>query len=312
MLRLSPKGQQPKRGASDDVASIDKHCRNDAGGSSPKKQPRPPGGLIQPWTSGSRQRWTGARRSACSPTRRPDGSPRRFGNTPPPARPHPSQVASRCSSPWCWPTCAREAQHRERISALRSEAGRRGGRPARTAKQATAFHPKLPKASKASQNPESRTKDPRGKKPRFQRKRRGARRAAQPPPRRSSPSRSTTDRNGLSAPNSPASGASSIPPWTWTRRCAPCAAAARQPQPPQDRARHRALCRRLLAREQDRGGAGGAGAGYGAGGAGGYARGPKRVQEQMYEQRRYDPAEFDELSPEQLEWLEKGGDGDER
>ena len=212
MLRLSPKGQQPKRGASDDVASIDKHCRNDAGGSSPKKQPRPPGGLIQPWTSGSRQRWTGARRSACSPTRRPDGSPRRSGNTPPPARPHPSQVASRCSSPWCWPTCA--ARH-STASASPPCAARPAGAaaaPARTAKQATAFHPKLPKASKASQNPESRTKDPRGKKPRFQRKRRGARRAAQPPPRRSSPSRSTTDRNGLSAPNSPPSGASFTPP----------------------------------------------------------------------------------------------------
>ena len=54
------------------------------------------------------------------------------------------------------------------------------------------------------------------------------------------------------------------------------------------------------------------GGGAGGFGAGGFVRGPKRVQEQMYEQRRYDPNEFGELSPEQLEWLEKGGDGDER
>ena len=58
------------------------------------------------------------------------------------------------------------------------------------------------------------------------------------------------------------------------------------------------------------GGAGGSGSGFGGGA--GYARGPKRVQEQMYGQRTYDPAEFGELSPEQLEWLNRGGGEDER
>jgi len=57
------------------------------------------------------------------------------------------------------------------------------------------------------------------------------------------------------------------------------------------------------------GGAGGSGGGFGGAG---YARGPKRVQEQMYGQRTYDPAEFGELSPEQLEWLNRGGGEDER
>lgn len=64
------------------------------------------------------------------------------------------------------------------------------------------------------------------------------------------------------------------------------------------------------------GGAGGSGGGVGRGGGfgggAGYARGPKRVQEQMYRQRTYDPAEFGELSPEQLEWLNRGGGEDER
>ena len=67
------------------------------------------------------------------------------------------------------------------------------------------------------------------------------------------------------------------------------------------------------------GGAGGSGGGVGRGGGfgGGFggagsARGPKRVQEQMYGQRTYDPAEFGELSPEQLEWLNRGGGEDER
>ena len=58
------------------------------------------------------------------------------------------------------------------------------------------------------------------------------------------------------------------------------------------------------------GGAGGNSGGFGGGA--GYARGPKRVQEQMYGQRTYDPAEFGELSPEQLEWLNRGGGEDER
>ena len=62
------------------------------------------------------------------------------------------------------------------------------------------------------------------------------------------------------------------------------------------------------------GGGGGRGGGFGGGfgGGAGYARGPKRVQEQMYGQRTYDPAEFGELSPEQLEWLNRGGGEDER
>lgn len=60
-------------------------------------------------------------------------------------------------------------------------------------------------------------------------------------------------------------------------------------------------------------GGGGRGGGFGGGfGGAGYARGPKRVQEQMYGQRTYDPAEFGELSPEQLEWLNRGGGEDER
>lgn len=58
------------------------------------------------------------------------------------------------------------------------------------------------------------------------------------------------------------------------------------------------------------GGSGGSGGGFGGGA--GYARGPKRVQEQMYGQRTYDPTEFGELSPEQLEWLNRGGGEDER
>ena len=66
----------------------------------------------------------------------------------------------------------REAEHRERISALRSEAGRK-------AKQATACPPKPTKATKARQNPEKRRTEPRRKS-----QRRGARRAAGPPPRR--------------------------------------------------------------------------------------------------------------------------------
>lgn len=58
------------------------------------------------------------------------------------------------------------------------------------------------------------------------------------------------------------------------------------------------------------GGAGGSSGGFGGGA--GYARGPKRVQEQMYGQRTYDPAESGRLSPEQLEWLNRGGGEDER
>lgn len=258
----------------------------------------------------------------------------------------------------------REAEHRERISALRSEAGRRGGRPRAESKTSNGLSPK------ADESNQSETE-----------------------------SRKEKDRTQTKEPETGCAeggGAASTPVITlplndgseWPVD-ADLAGQWRELYPAVDveqalrsmrgwllanRTRRKTargierFAAAWLAREQDRGGggfggfgggvgggvgaggsggagvgggggaggAGGSGGGVGAGGGGiggaggaggsgggvgrgggfgggaGYARGPKRVQEQMYGQRTYDPAEFGELSPEQLEWLNRGGGEDER
>lgn len=246
----------------------------------------------------------------------------------------------------------REAEHRERISALRSEAGRRGGRPRAESKTSNGLSPK------ADESNQSETE-----------------------------SRKEKDRTQTKEPEAGCAeggGAASTPVITlplndgseWPVD-ADLAGQWRELYPAVDveqalrsmrgwllanRTRRKTargierFAAAWLAREQDRGGGGvggfggGVGGGVGAGGGGvgggggaggsgggvgrgggfgggfggaggsgggfgggaGYARGPKRVQEQMYGQRTYDPAEFGELSPEQLEWLNRGGGEDER
>lgn len=211
----------------------------------------------------------------------------------------------------------REAQHRERVSAVRSEAGRRGGRPRAESKTSNGFSDKADESEKESRTQNER---PKREEPQNQPQDMGSAEggAAASPPLISLPLNDGSDW--------PVS-AELARQWRELYPAVDVDQALRSMRGWLLANRNRRKTARgierfaaaWLAREQDRGGSGvgggfgGAGGAGGAGGfAGGFARGPKRVQEQMYEQRRYNPDEFGELSPEQLEWLERGGDGDER
>lgn len=238
----------------------------------------------------------------------------------------------------------REAQHRERVSAVRSEAGRRGGRPRAESKTSNGFSDKADESEKESRTQNER---PKRQEPQNQPQDMGSAEggAAASPPLISLPLNDGSDW--------PVS-AELARQWRELYPAVDVDQALRSMRGWLLANRNRRKTARgierfaaaWLAREQDRGGSGvgggfggaggvggagggggfaggvgGAGGAGGAGGvagggggvgAGGFARGPKRVQEQMYEQRRYNPDEFGELSPEQLEWLERGGDGDER
>lgn len=211
----------------------------------------------------------------------------------------------------------REAQHRERISALRSEAGRRGGRPRADSKTSNGFSPEAPESIQSESEPRIQNERPQREEAQIPEEEEGR---AEGGAAASTPVITLPLNDGSEWPVSPELAGQ----WRQLYPAVDVDQALRSMRGWLLANRNRRKTARgierfaaaWLAREQDRGGAGGAGGagGFGAGGfgAGGYARGPKRVQEQMYEQRRYDPAEFDELSPEQLEWLEKGGDGDGR
>lgn len=252
----------------------------------------------------------------------------------------------------------REAEHRERISALRSEAGRRGGRPRAESKTSNGLSPK------ADESNQSETES-RKEKDRTQTKEPEAG-CAEGGGAASTPVITLPLNDGSEWPV----GADLARQWRELYPAVDVEQALRSMRGWLLANRTGAKTARgierfaaaWLAREQDRGGgagggfgggvgggggagvgagvgAGGVGGGGGAGGSGGgvgrgggfgggfggaggssggfgggagYARGPKRVQEQMYGQRTYDPAEFGELSPEQLEWLNRGGGEDER
>lgn len=262
----------------------------------------------------------------------------------------------------------REAEHRERISALRSEAGRRGGRPRAESKTSNGLSPK------ADESNQSETES-RKEKDRTQTKEPEAG-CAEGGGAASTPVITLPLNDGSEWPV----GADLARQWRELYPAVDVEQALRSMRGwlLANRARRKTargierFAAAWLAREQDRGGGGGGGfgggvgggvgaggsggagvgggacaggvsgaggfgegvgggvgaGGGGAGGAGGsgggvgrgggfgggagYARGPKRVQEQMYGQRTYDPAEFGELSPEQLEWLNRGGGEDER
>lgn len=259
----------------------------------------------------------------------------------------------------------REAEHRERISALRSEAGRRGGRPRAESKTSNGLSPK------ADESNQSETES-RKEKDRTQTKEPEAG-CAEGGGAASTPVITLPLNDGSEWPV----GADLARQWRELYPAVDVEQALRSMRGwlLANRTRRKTargierFAAAWLAREQDRGGggvggfgggvgggvgaggvggaggAGGSGGGFGggvgggvgaggvggAGGAGGsgggvgrgggfgggfggagYARGPKRVQEQMYGQRTYDPAEFGELSPEQLEWLNRGGGEDER
>lgn len=240
----------------------------------------------------------------------------------------------------------REAQHRERVSAVRSEAGRRGGRPRAESKTSNGFSDKADESEKESRTQNER---PKREEPQNQPQDMGSAEggAAASPPLISLPLNDGSDW--------PVS-AELARQWRELYPAVDVDQALRSMRGWLLANRNRRKTARgierfaaaWLAREQDRGGSGvgggfggaggaggvGGGGGFAGGGgfggvggaggaggvagggggvgAGGFARGPKRVQEQMYEQRRYNPDEFGELSPEQLEWLERGGDGDER
>lgn len=252
----------------------------------------------------------------------------------------------------------REAEHRERISALRSEAGRRGGRPRAESKTSNGLSPK------ADESNQSETES-RKEKDRTQTKEPEAG-CAEGGGAASTPVITLPLNDGSEWPV----GADLARQWRELYPAVDVEQALRSMRGwlLANRTRRKTargierFAAAWLAREQDRGGGGaggfgggvgggvgaggsggaGVGGGGGAGGAGGsgggvgrgggfgggfggaggsgggfgggagYARGPKRVQEQMYGQRTYDPAEFGELSPEQLEWLNRGGGEDER
>lgn len=232
----------------------------------------------------------------------------------------------------------REAQHRERISALRSEAGRRGGRPRADSKTSNGFSPEAPESIQSESEPRIQNERPQREEAQIPEEEKGC---AEGGAAASTPVITLPLNDGSEWPVSPELAGQ----WRQLYPAVDVDQALRSMRGWLLANRNRRKTARgverfaaaWLAREQDRGGAGGAGGGgaggaggfgaggFGAGGAGGaggfgaggfgaggFVRGPKRVQEQMYEQRRYDPNEFGELSPEQLEWLEKGGDGDER
>ena len=265
----------------------------------------------------------------------------------------------------------REAEHRERISALRSEAGRRGGRPRAESKTSNGLSPKADESSQSEtesrkEKDRTQTKEPEAG-------------CAEGGGAASTPVITLPLNDGSEWPV----GADLARQWRELYPAVDVEQALRSMRGwlLANRTRRKTargierFAAAWLAREQDRGGGGvggfgggvggGVGAGVGAGGVGGgggsgggvgaggggvgggggaggsgggvgrgggfgggfggtggsgggfgggagYARGPKRVQEQMYGQRTYDPAEFGELSPEQLEWLNRGGGEDER
>ena len=262
----------------------------------------------------------------------------------------------------------REAEHRERISALRSEAGRRGGRPRAESKTSNGLSPKADESSQSEtesrkEKDRTQTKEPEAG-------------CAEGGGAASTPVITLPLNDGSEWPV----GADLARQWRELYPAVDVEQALRSMRGwlLANRTRRKTargierFAAAWLAREQDRGGGGvggfgggvggggggvgvlggggggggagggGVGGGGGAGGAGGsgggvgrgggfgggfggsggsgggfgggagYARGPKRVQEQMYGQRTYDPAEFGELSPEQLEWLNRGGGEDER
>lgn len=198
----------------------------------------------------------------------------------------------------------REAEHRERISALRSEAGRRGGRPRAESKTSNGLSPK------ADESNQSETES-RKEKDRTQTKEPEAG-CAEGGGAASTPVITLPLNDGSEWPV----GADLARQWRELYPAVDVEQALRSMRGwlLANRTRRKTargierFAAAWLAREQDRGGGGVGGFGGGAG----YARGPKRVQEQMYGQRTYDPAEFGELSPEQLEWLNRGGGEDER
>ena len=251
----------------------------------------------------------------------------------------------------------REAEHRERISALRSEAGRRGGRPRAESKTSNGLSPKADESSQSEtesrkEKDRTQTKEPEAG-------------CAEGGGTASTPVITLPLNDGSEWPV----GADLARQWRELYPAVDVEQALRSMRGwlLANRTRRKTargierFAAAWLAREQDRGGGGvggfgGGGGGRGSGGAGvgggacaggvsgaggsgggagcgggvggglggaggsgggfgggaGYARGPKRVQEQMYGQRTYDPAEFGELSPEQLEWLNRGGGEDER
>ena len=257
----------------------------------------------------------------------------------------------------------REAEHRERISALRSEAGRRGGRPRAESKTSNGLSPKADESSQSEtesrkEKDRTQTKEPEAG-------------CAEGGGAASTPVITLPLNDGSEWPV----GADLARQWRELYPAVDVEQALRSMRGwlLANRTRRKTargierFAAAWLAREQDRGGGagggfgggvggggsggvGGSGGGVGAGGGGvggtggaggsgggvgrgggfggglggaggsgggfgggaGYARGPKRVQEQMYGQRTYDPAEFGELSPEQLEWLNRGGGEDER
>lgn len=254
----------------------------------------------------------------------------------------------------------REAEHRERISALRSEAGRRGGRPRAESKTSNGLSPKADESNQSETESRKEKDRTQTKEPEAGCEEGGG--AA------STPVITLPLNDGSEWPV----GADLARQWRELYPAVDVEQALRSMRGwlLANRTRRKTargierFAAAWLAREQDRGGggvggfgggvggggsggaggggvggaggAGGSGGGVGAGGGGiggaggaggsgggvgrgggfgggaGYARGPKRVQEQMYGQRTYDPAEFGELSPEQLEWLNRGGGEDER
>lgn len=258
----------------------------------------------------------------------------------------------------------REAEHRERISALRSEAGRRGGRPRAESKTSNGLSPKADESNQSETESRKEKDRTQTKEPETG--------CAEGGGAASTPVITLPLNDGSEWPV----GADLAGQWRELYPAVDVEQALRSMRGwlLANRTRRKTargierFAAAWLAREQDRGGggvggfgggvgggvggvgggggAGGSGGGVGAGGGGiggaggsgggvgrgggfgggfggaggsgggfggvGYARGPKRVQEQMYGQRTYDPAEFGELSPEQLEWLNRGGGEDER
>ena len=210
----------------------------------------------------------------------------------------------------------REAEHRERLSALRSEAGRRGGRPRAQSKTSNGFSPEAPPGNQSEE--ESSVQNPEAHRIQSERTQTSEPDSgcAEVGSAASVPLITLPLNDGSEWPVSP----ELADQWRLLYPAVDVDQALRsmrgwllanRPRRKTARGIER-FAAAWLAREQDRGGGGAGGGGGGGVGGAGFARGPKRVQEQMYEQRRYDPAEFDELSPEQLEMLGLGGDEDER
>lgn len=222
----------------------------------------------------------------------------------------------------------REAEQRERTSLLRSEAGKRGGRPRLESKKSAGFDEKAPESPKSEE--ESRIENQREKK-RTQTKE--GEESAEGGGAAFAPVISLPLNDGSEWPV----GRELADEWRALYPAVDVEQALRSMRGwlLANRTRRKTargverFAAAWLAREQDRCGGGGdggfagaggsggggftgggAGGGFGrsGGGSGGYGgRGVKRVQEQMYEQRSYAEDEFGILSPEQLEELNRGG-----